>query len=134
MSAGVFHDSRNVDRGDIFPEDAGTKLARSRGKHPNYRQVLNPCRKNSVDAVRVAIELMNDREVPPAVRLGALTCVHDRAWGRADKHVELNAESGAPALRIEFVTAPQSNQRTINGASDSHVIEAIEFDPTQGDK
>jgi len=46
--------------------------------------------------------------------------------------VELGSE-GVPALKIKFVTVPQSDQRTINGESSPRVLEAIEFEPSRDD-
>jgi len=71
---------------------------------------------------------MHDPECPHATRLAAADFIYTRAWGKAPANVETNGEIGVSALRIEFIQAPQSDQRAINGGADPRVIE---LDPSE---
>jgi len=95
----------------------------ARGRTETFPQQLSFARRNSLRNLEVAAELRDDPETPPNVRLAACVFLHERAWGRP-KDIAPEVSAGVPALKIEFVTAPQSDQRTINGES-----RAIEFDP-----
>lgn len=45
------------------------------------------------DALAVAVEIMNDEAVPPAVRLNAAEWIIDRACGKVPQAVELNQKT-----------------------------------------
>jgi len=100
------------------------------GKHPSYRECQRLCRQHAPDAARVLIELMHNPEAPPHVRALAANSVWNHAWPPRE-HVELNGEGGIPALRIEFVTAPQHTEREAIEGSAPRVIDAIELDSTE---
>src|SRR3990167_4229544 len=45
-------------------------------------KILDLCRKHSLEAVGVLVEIMRDKDAPPTARLGAAQAVLDRGWGR----------------------------------------------------
>ena len=103
----------------------------SRGRTVTYPEQLSFSRRHSLEALQHAVELWRDPEVPPATRLAACQFVHQAAWGRPKQTVEVGGETAIPALKIEFVAPPERTQ-TID--SERPVLDALPFDPSQGDE
>ena len=63
-------------------------------------KILDLCRKHSLEAVGVLVEIMRDKDAPSTARLGAAQAVLDRGWGRPAQIIAGDPE--AAPVRLEF--------------------------------
>lgn len=64
--------------------------------------VAQLARKHTVAAINCLVSVMGNDENPPRVRIIAAEAILDRGWGKAEQHIEINAQSEA-TLRLAGV-------------------------------
>src|SRR3990167_3906145 len=72
--------------------------------------ILELCRKHSADAVKVMIEIMNNKDAPPTARLGAAQAIIDRGYGKPAQAV--TGEDGGP-IRVQAELSDRDVARQI---------------------
>lgn len=60
------------------------------GRKSLPKEFKQACEKNSLDALRVVIEIMKDPNQPASVRLKACEMIMDRAFGKAPQAIQID--------------------------------------------
>lgn len=73
-------------------------------------------RKHIEEAIATHVEIMNNRDYTPTVRLDAASKILDRIYGRPTQQVNLGGEDGGPlqhAVNISFTIPSKEELRTL---------------------
>jgi hypothetical protein len=75
-------------RGKPFPKGVSGNPGGRPKETPEMKQMKEVARKRSIEAIEIAVEIMNDEKAKATDRLKAVDIILDRAWGRPTTAVE----------------------------------------------